>query len=157
MKRRVLASGLTLALMLFALACLPGCQKTSIPDDPQRKAAKAADDIAGAVKAMTDLKHKLADQKQITREEDLALTKALLKVNSTDKVLVEKLKALRAAASEGDKTQTCALFREVLSAVGELNDKGVLGVNNAEARSRLTTILNTINGLTPVIANFLHC
>ena len=156
MKRRVLASGLTLALALFALACPPGGQKASIPE-PQRNAAKAADDIAGSVSAMIKIKRELASRNQSTREEDLALTQALLKVNSADQVLVAKFKALRAAAGPDDKVQLCTLFGTVTSAISELNNRGVLGVQNAEARSKLTTILNTITGFTPIIASSLQC
>ena len=45
----------------------------------------------------------------------------------------------------------------VTSAISELNNRGVLGVQNAEARSKLTTILNTITGFTPIIASSLQC
>src|SRR3954463_12163012 len=105
MKRRVLASGLTLALALFAMsfkAC-PGGPKASIPD-PQRNAAKAADDIAGGISAMIKLKRELASKGQITHDEELVLTQALLKVNSADQVFVKQLKALRAAADSNTKT-----------------------------------------------------
>jgi hypothetical protein len=154
MKRRVLASGLTLALALFALAC-PGGQKASIPD-PQRNAAKAADDIAGGISAMIKIKRELASKGQITHDEELVLTQALLKVNSADQVFVKQLKAMRAAADSNAKTNLASLFAQVTSAISELNTKGVLGVQNAEARTKLTTLLNTINGFAQTVSAFLQ-
>ncbi|HKQ08314.1 MAG TPA: hypothetical protein VJ464_24530 [Blastocatellia bacterium] len=156
MKRRVLASGLTLALALFAMS-FKGCPSDSAADnDPRRKAAKAGDDIAGSVSAMIKLKRELAKQGQITKEEDLTLTNALLKLNSADKVFVTTLKSLKGTPDAASKTNLANLFGAVTSAISDLNTNGVLGVKNPDARTKLTNILNAINASAQIIAGFLQ-
>jgi hypothetical protein len=123
------------------------------PDSPWRGAAKAADDIAISINTMIRTKRALAQQGTITPPEELALTNALLKLNTADKALVAKIKTLKSESqANADKPTLCSLFSTVTSALNDLNNSGVLPVSNANARTQLTTIINALNASVAIIA-----
>lgn len=150
MKKKVLA-GLFLVLAFSSMSFKCGGESLP-PDSPWRGAAKAADDIAISINTMIRIKRSLAQQGTITPAEELALTNALLKLNTADKALVAKIKTLKSEAqANADKPTLCALFSTVTSALSELNNSGVLPVSNANAKSQLTTIINALNASVAII------
>lgn len=153
MKRRVLVTSLTLVLASFCLSfnsCPPAQQ-----EDAVRKAARAADDIAEGIKAAIKAKRDLKQHGKITPQEDLALSNLLLKVNSADKVLVNKIKELKTIPDASTKASLAPLLDSLVSAVDELNKAGVLGIKNPDAQKTLTTIMNTITAALAIVKAFL--
>lgn len=155
-RKRVIVIGLTLALSLVSLSFKCDGGGNGQVSDPQRKAAKAADDIAGSIKAMISLKRQLAQSGKITPQEELNLTNILLKVNSADKIFVTRLKSLRATPDAATKSDLVRMFGEVTAALSDLNTSGIVSIGNADARTQLTNILNAINASVQVINAFLQ-
>ena len=148
-RRTLVGLVLVLALASMSFKCGSGQPGT---DDPVRKAAKAADTIAGSINEMIKLKRQLAQQKTITPEEELALTNALLKANTADKAFLAAVKQVKGTPTAADKSNLATLFSAVSAAVNEV-DADVLGVKNPDSKSKLTTILNTIKASLSVIAS----
>ena len=147
--RRTLV-GLVLVLATSSLSFKCGGGQPG-QDDPVRKAAKAADTIAGSINEMIKVKRQLAQQKTIAPGEELALTNALLKANTADKAFLAATKQLNGTPTAADKSNLGTLFAAVSASVNEL-DAGVLGVKNPDAKTKLTTILNTIKASLAVIS-----
>ena len=150
MRYRRTVVGLVLVLATSSLSFK--CGSGQPQDDPVRKAAKAADAIAGSITEMIKVKRQLAQQKTITSEEELALTNALLKANTADKAFLAATKQLKGTPTGDQKSNLKTLFSAVSAAVNEV-DAGVLGVKNPEAKTKLTTILNTIKASLAVISS----
>lgn len=155
--RRFFSASLVVALALASLAfqCGGNGNSNSSQPDPLRNAARASDTIAKSIGEMITVKRELAKDGKLTADEDLKLTQALLRVNTADKVLVKRLKSLKAAPDPTTKAELVTMFGEVTSALNELNSGGLLGVKNEEARTRLTTIFNTINASVLIIKTFI--
>src|SRR5260370_19726153 len=94
LKSKPVIAGLAFVLLFASLSFK--CGRGSGAQDPVRKAARAADDIAGAIHEMILLKRKLGEKKTISTAEEKTLTDLLLKLNTADKVFVTQLKALKA-------------------------------------------------------------
>jgi hypothetical protein len=152
MKHKTVLVGLFLLLAFSSLSFK--CDGNSAPpDSPWRPAAKAADDIAISINTMIKTKRALAQQGAITPAEELALTNALLKLNRADKALVNQIKTVKNATdASAQKPNLCSLFATVTSALGDLNNSGVLPISNAGAKTQLTTIINALNASVAIIA-----
>lgn len=156
--RRFFSASLVIALALTSLAFQCGGgngNSNSSQPDPLRNAARASDTIAKSIGEMITVKRELAKDGKLTADEDLKLTQALLRVNTADKVLVKRLKSLKAAPDATTKAELVTMFGEVTSALNDLNSGGLLGVKNEEARTKLTTIFNTINASVLIIQTFI--
>src|SRR5262245_36031555 len=109
-RRTLVGLLLVLAVSSMSFKCSGGGQPT---DDQVRKAAKAADTIAGSIGEMIKLKRQLAQQKTITPEEELALTNALLKANTADKAFLAATKQLKGTPTAAEKSNLATLFSAV--------------------------------------------
>ena len=149
MKHKTVLAGLFLLLAFSSLSFK--CDGNS--DSPWRPAAKAADDIAISINTMIKTKRALAQQGAITPAEELALTNALLKLNTADKALVNQIKTVKNATdASAQKPNLCSLFATVTSALSDLSNSGVLPISNASAKTQLTTIINALNASVAIIA-----
>jgi hypothetical protein len=152
MKHKAVIAGLLLVLAFSSMSFKCGGESLP-PDSPWRGAAKAADDIAISINTMIKTKRALAQQGTITPAEELALTNALLKLNTADKALVAKIKTLKSEAqATADKPTLCALFSTVTSALNDLDNLGLSPISNANAKSQLTTIINALKASVAIIA-----
>jgi hypothetical protein len=122
--------------------------------DPARTAARAGDAIAKSIGEMNEVKRELARQGKITAAEELKLTQQLLRLNTADKALVERIKSLRSEPDAPTRAQLLTLFNELTAALDDLNSTGVLGVTNEDARNRLTTIITAIRSSVLIIQSF---
>ncbi|HKC62963.1 MAG TPA: hypothetical protein VKB86_04970 [Pyrinomonadaceae bacterium] len=155
-RRRIVAVGLTLLLSLTSLSfkCGGGGGTTS-PDDNVRKAAKACDDIAGALKAMEEAKRDLLTNGKITKEESNQLTKLLLKLVDADRTFCNGVRQAKQFDAT-NKPNLTTLFASLTSAINELNSSGILNISNADAKNRLSAIIATINAAIAVIGPLLQ-
>ena len=151
--RRTTAAGLVLILSLASMSfkCGGGTGPTGQPE-PLRNAARAADTIAGSIKELRTAKNQLASRDKITRDENRKLTTLLLRLNTADKALVNRLKSMNAMPDATQKQQLLSMFNELTAAVDDANTNGVLGLQNEEARTRLTTVINAMRASLAVIA-----
>ncbi|MBV8856855.1 MAG: hypothetical protein JOZ02_08005 [Acidobacteria bacterium] len=152
--RRITAVGLVLVLSLASMSFKcggGGCADNS----PLCTSARAADTIAKSISEMITVKRELAKQGKLTRDEDLKLTQMLLRLNTADKVFVKRLDSLNAAPDAPTKQQLLSLFNNVTAALDDLNTNGVLGVQDADARNRLATIITAIRASVDIILPFL--
>src|SRR5262245_32694640 len=154
MRRKSTLVGLIFVLAFYSLSFKCGGQ-SGPSDDPVRKAARAADAIAGSINEMIKVKRQLAQQKTITADEELALTNALLKANTADKSFLAAVKQVKGTPTEAQKSNLATVFSAVSASVNEI-DAGVLGVKNADAKAKLTTILNTIKTSLGVISSLVQ-
>ncbi len=157
MKRKAVLTSLLLALVFtsFSFKCDSGGGPGV--SDPYRKAAKAADDMAAALNTMTKIKRDLGTSGKLSRDRELALTNLLLKANTADKEFVRQIKALKADPNPATKATLCTLFSTVTSALTDLNNNGILPVDNADAKSKLTAVFNTITAASGIIASVGLC
>ena len=151
--RRFFSASLVIALALTSLSFQ--CGGSGSQPEPLRNAARASDTIAKSIGEMITVKRELAKQGKLTPDEELKLTQALLRVNTADKVLVKRLKSLKAAPDPTTKAELVKMFGEVTSALNDLNSGGLLGIRNEEARTKLTTVFNTINASVLIIQTFI--
>ena len=151
--RRFISTCLIFALALASSAFQ--CGGSGSQPEPVRNAARASDTIAKSIGEMITVKRQLAQQGKLTPAEELALTQALLRVNTADKVLVKRLKSLNAAPDATTKAELVKLFGEVTTALNDLNSNALLGVKGEEARNKLTVIFNTISASAGIIQAFI--
>ncbi len=151
MKRRTIPRLHILSLIVFSLL-LTACPQDN-PNDPLRKYAKAADNMAGAINSMIKAKRSLASDGRITPAQDLTLTKALLVANEAVTVFHQRVKSLTAAPDAPTKAQLMTLLNNVTSAVDDLNNQGVLGVTNAESKQKLARFIGTIKAAIAVFSS----
>jgi hypothetical protein len=151
--RRITAVGLVLVLSLASMSfkCGGGTGPTGQPE-PLRNAASAADAIAGSIKELRTAKNDLAGQNKISKDENVKLTTLLLRLNTADKALVSRLKSMNAMPDAAGKQQLLTLFNELTAAVDDANTNGVLGLQNEEARNKLTVTINAIRASLAIIA-----
>jgi len=153
--RSITAAGLVLTLSLASLSFKCGGAGVAGTQDPRRTAARAADAIAKSVGEMNNVKRELARQGKISQAEELKLTQQLLRLNTADKAVVNRLKAMSAAPSGADRSQFMSLFGELTSALDDLDRTGVVSLGDADARSRLAAIITTIRSSVGVIQSFI--
>jgi len=155
--RSITITGLILSLALASLAFqCGGGSGSSGGSDSVRNAARAADAIAGSIKEMTKVKRDLARQGSLTPAEELRLTQTLLRLNTADKALVQRLKALRGEPDASGRAELLTMFNEVSAAINDLNSNGVLGVTNEGARNQLSTIITTLQSSMQIIQAFVQ-
>jgi hypothetical protein len=123
------------ALILLLISAQLACKPESI-----RKAAKAADDMAITISVSIDTKRSLAASGMLTPEEEIPLTLGLQKVNSSVKAFHLQVKNTK-ELDQASKTLLLGLFSGIVDSVAELNQTGVLGIKNPEAKTKITTIL----------------
>lgn len=148
-KRVFVALLLLLALTGFSFKCDNGGTTVS---DPYRKAAKAADDIAAALNTMTKVKRELGTSGKLSRDREIALTNLLQKANTADRAFLNEIKKLKADPNPPTKATLCSLFNTASAAFTDLNNSGILPIEDADAKSKLTTVFNTITAATAIIA-----
>ena len=125
--------------------------------DPYRKAAKASDDIASAINTMTRIKRELGTSGKISRDREVALTNLLQKANDADQAFVTEIKKLKADPNPAQKATLCTLFNTVSSALTDLNNSGILPVEDADAKSKLATVFSTITTAATIISGVGLC
>ena len=156
--RRITAVGLVLMLSLASMSFKCGGGNgnggANSNTDPLRPAIRAADAIAKSIGEMNNVKRELARQGKITSAEELKLTQQLLRLNTADKVLLDRLKSLRSEPDAPTRAQLLTLFNELTAALDDLNSTGVLGVTDPDARNRLTTIITAIRSSVQIIQAF---
>jgi hypothetical protein len=144
-------------LKLFAVACatlvlammlgFTNCSKkqTAVTQQPDtvRKLAKASDDLSGGIKLAIKTKRDLAQQKVITPEEELALTKFLLDVDRAGEAFNTALVNTQNDSPQA-RQQLLALLDSVAGAVKSLNDDGVLHIKNGGARQRVALLISGV-------------
>jgi hypothetical protein len=155
--RRITAAGLVLVLSLASMSFKCGGVGGGCANDnsPLCNAARASDAIAKSIGEATTVKRELARQGKLTPAEELKLTQQLLRLNTADKVFVNRLKALSAAPDAPTRQQLLGLFNEVTTALDDLNANGVLGLQDQGARDRLTVIITAIRASAQIIQPFL--
>jgi hypothetical protein len=131
MKRNLKSYLAVLALILGLMAC---------KDEAVRKAARASDDMAVTVGLAIDTKRSLAASGLLKPEEEIPLTLGLQKVNASIKAFHAQVKRT-SVLDQTSKPQLALLFSNITSAVAELNEKGVLGIKDPEAKAKVTAVL----------------
>ena len=145
--RKTWALSLTLALAMLCLSFQCGGGGDG---DPRRKYARASDTIAGSISTMIDVKRDFAQNGRITADEERRLTELLLRANEATTVFNNRVKTVT-VIDEGTRAELGNLFAAVTSSVAELNNSGVLGVQNADAKSKLSKIIGSINAAVAII------
>ena len=154
--RRITTVSLILALALASLSFKCNSTGPTGQPEPLRNAASAADAVGKSIGEMITLKRDLANQHKITSAEELKLTQALFRINTADKVLVKRLKSMNSMPDANGRAQLVSMFGEVTSALNDLNNNGVLGIQNPDARSHLSVIINSINASIQIIQTFVQ-
>ena len=144
--RKTWAMSLTIVLGLLCLSFQCG----GGGDDPRRKYARASDTIAGSISTMIDVKRDFAQNGRITADEERRLTELLLRANEAATVFNNRVKTVT-VIDAGSRAELGNLFAGVTSAIAELNSSGVLGIQNADAKSKLSRIIGSINAAIAII------
>ena len=142
MKPRTIPKLHILGLVVISLL-LTACPKEN-SNDPVRKYAKAADNMAGAINSMIKAKRALASEGRITAAEELSLTRSLLVANEAVTVFHQRVKGLTAEPNAATKTELMTLLNSVTTAIDSLNNQGVLPLTNSESKQKLARLIATI-------------
>jgi len=148
-KKAFVALLLLLSFTAFSFKCDGGGGTLS---DPYRKAAKASDDIAASLNTMIKIKRDLGTSGKLSRDREVALTNLLQKANTADRAFVNEIKKLKADPNPPTKATLCGLFNTVTSSLTDLNNNGILPVEDADAKSKLTSVFSTITAASAIIA-----
>lgn len=152
--RRITAVGLVLVLSLASLSFKCGGPNNSNNNDPLRGSIRAADAIAKSIGEANTVKRELAKQSKLSAAEELKLTQQLLRLNTADQALVNRLKAMRGTPGTPDRAQLLSLFSDLTAALDELNSAGVLGIQDEGARTHLATFITAIRSSVEIIRAF---
>jgi hypothetical protein len=79
------------------------------------------------------------------------LTNQLQKANTADRAFLNEIKKLKADPNPATKATLCSLFNTASSALTDLNNNGILPIEDADAKSKLTTVFSTITAALPII------
>lgn len=145
--RKTWATCLTLVLGMLCLSFQCG----GGDGDPRRKYAKAADNIAGGLSVMIDAKRDFGQSGRITPDEERRLTELLMTANDAAIAFNNKVKTTT-VLDASSQLELGNLFATVRTAINALNSSGVLGIQNADAKSKLSKIIATINAAMAVIS-----
>ena len=148
---------IALLLLLSFTALSFKCDGGGNVSDPYRKAAKASDDIASALNTMIKVKRNLGTSGKLSRDREVALTNLLQKANDADQAFLNEIKKLKADPNPAQKATLCSLFNTVSSALTDLNNSGILPVEDADSKSKLATVFSTITTATTIIAGVGLC
>lgn len=154
-KRVFVALLLLLSLTGFSFKCDSGGGGSV--SEPYKNAAKAADDIAAGINTMIKIKRDLGTSGKLSRDREIALTNLLQKANTADRAFMNEIKKLKADPNPATKASLCTLFNTVSSALTDLNNNGILPVEDADSKSKLTTIFSTITAASAIIAGANLC
>jgi len=136
MKLRNRSSGaIPQTVVLAAILILLACKEESI-----RKAARASDDMAVTISLAIDAKRELAASGLLKPEEEIPLTLGLQKVNTAVKAFHLQVKNTK-QLDPASKNQLLLLFSGITTSVAELNQQGVLGIKNEQAKTKVSAIL----------------
>lgn len=149
-KRVFVALLLLLALTGLSFKC-DGGGGGGVPD-PYRNAAKAADDIAAGLNTMTKIKRDLGTSGKLSPDRERTLTDLLLKAVAADRAFIAQIRRLKAAPTATDKGTLCSLFKTLSSALDDLNNTGIVPVDNPDSKSKLATVFTTITKASEIIA-----
>ena len=153
-KKVFVAFLLLLSLTAFSFKCDDGGGGLS---DPYRKAAKASDDIAAALNTMTKIKRELGTSGKLSHDREVALTTLLQKANDSDRAFLNEIKRLKADPNPAQKATLCTLFNTASSALTDLNNTGIMPIEDADAKSKLATVFSTITIATGAITGLGLC
>jgi len=131
MKIRVRQQLVAVLLILVLAAC---------KDESIRKAARASDDMAVTISLAIDTKRQLALAGLLKPEEEIPLTLGLQKVNTAVKAFYLQVKNT-STLDPAAKNQLLLLFSGITTSVEELNQQGVLGIRNEEAKTKISAVL----------------
>jgi hypothetical protein len=154
--RSITAVGLVLVLSLASLSFKCGGTGTCADTDSRCNAARAADTVAKSIGELNNVKRELARQGKISPAEELKLTQQLLRLNTADKALVNRLKAMGGNANSAGDSQVKSLFNELTAALEDLNTAGVVNLGDADARGRLGAVITTIRSSVTIIQSFIN-
>lgn len=130
MKRKIIAP-LIVAVML-ASAC----------DTSQaKKAAQAAQDISTGINLLIETKRDLLAQGILTNAEAIQIDKALLDLNSADRVFAQGVDQFK--DGKMSKAELAKLFSSLNTAVRQLNDHAAI-VQNEKARATISSVTASI-------------
>ena len=156
-KKVFVALLLLLAFTALSFKCDSGGGGGGTLSDPYRKAAKAADDIAASLNTMIKIKRDLGTSGKLSHDREVALTNLLQKANTADRAFVNEIKKLKADPNPATKATLCTLFNTVSSALTDLNNSGILPVEDPGAKSKLATVFSTITTASTIIAGVGLC
>ncbi|MGH9942839.1 MAG: hypothetical protein ACRD9R_10845 [Pyrinomonadaceae bacterium] len=141
------------ALLVIGLTACPAKRDGSAPSDGQtaqqqestyRKLSKASDDLASGIRLALKTKQTLAEQKVISADEELRLTRLLIDVNRSGE---QFNLVLRYAPQDNQEVRSnlLGLLDEVTASVGRLHREGVLHIKNEGARQKVALLIDSIN------------
>lgn len=149
---RTLNRRIAIIVMAATLTACGSCTKPAnvqpLPETPFTKAARAADDIAGALKLLVRAETNLEQQKLITPQEGLQVLDAIAAVVSANTTFTNDIEAAKAS---GDKSAAVPTGKAVIAAVGGLTR---LTIKNEKARQTFDAIMKTINIAVGVLEGF---
>ena len=151
-KKVFVALLLLLAFTALSFKCNSGGGVSGGVSDPYRKAAKASDDISASLTTMIKIKRDLGTSGKLSHDREVALTNLLQKANDADRAFVNEIKKLKADPNPATKATLCTLFNTVSSALTDLNNSGILPVEDADAKSKLANVFTAITAATTIIA-----
>lgn len=142
MKRlKVYATTLVVGLSVSAVPLTPvllpvavtgiAVTQTSCDKNKIREARKAAYRIQVVTDAAIDTTASLSERGVITKAQTLKLAQALLKVNTANRVLIERA-ANMTEDTAANRLALVGTVKEISSAIKDLKDAGVLGIKNPD-------------------------
>jgi hypothetical protein len=146
-KKKTLLIAIVFSLITSQLAC---------KDSQIQKAAKATDDMAVTISLAIDAKRALALTMPplISPEEEVTVTLALQKVNAA--VGAFRIQAMGISKLDpNSKAKLLPLFQGISESITDLNNQGLLGIKNPEAKNKLTLILGGLAASLAIVQSVL--
>ena len=118
---------------------------------PAAEIREGRDNIAGGISVMIDAKRDFGQSGHITPDEERRLTELLMTANDAAIAFNNKVKTTT-VLDANSQLELGNLFATVRTAINALNSSGVLGIQNADAKSKLSKIIATINSAMAIIS-----
>ena len=142
LRRNKLAIALVVLLAFTMVAC---------DDSDHKKVAKATDTIASSLGTAQSVNKILYEEGKITASEARGIANLLLDSNTAVESFIAKAKSLK-ELDKDNKALMAQWVAELAAELRRLNEEGILHIKNPEARSRLSVIFASIEGVIQVMS-----
>jgi hypothetical protein len=134
-----------MATASFAMMGASGCG-TAL-----HKASVAAGSIGASAQTAATINHDLIGAQVETADEGAAVAGYILKVARANDVFVHDLQAAQASGTQLTSQQILADFQVVVTSASDLENAGVLGIKNPQAKAKFAVVIADIRAQVAVI------
>lgn len=137
---------LALVLVVLFSLTLVACE-----DSDFKKTAKATDTITASLGTAQNINEILYEEGKLTVSETRGIANLLHDSNTAVESFIAKARTLE-ELDKGNKVLMAQWFAELASELRRLNEEGILHIKNSDAKSRLSVVFASIEGVIQIVS-----